>query len=87
MGVDSGLPDFRGRQGLWREYPPLQESNLDFGDMANPNWFEDDVTFAWGFYGHRLNLYRRTVPHEGFHIMRRWAEARPRGSFVFTRKR
>ena len=84
MGVDSGLPDFRGRQGLWREYPPLQERDLDFDDMANPNWFEDDVTFAWGFYGHRLNLYRRTVPHEGFHIMRRWAEARPRGSFVFT---
>ena len=84
MGVDSGLPDFRGRQGLWREYPPLQERDLDFDDMANPNWFEDDVTFAWGFYGHRLNLYRRTVPHEGFHIMRRWAEARPRESFVFT---
>ena len=84
MGVDSGLPDFRGRHGLWREYPPLQERDLDFSDMANPTWFEDDVTFAWGFYAHRLNLYRRTVPHEGFHIMRRWAEARPRGCFVFT---
>ena len=21
MGVDSGLPDFRGNQGLWRAYP------------------------------------------------------------------
>ena len=35
LGVDSGLPDFRGRQGLWREYPPLQERDLDFSDMAN----------------------------------------------------
>ena len=85
FGVDSGLPDFRGREGLWREYPPLQQRDLDFSDMANPDWFEDDVTFAWGFYGHRLNLYRRTVPHEGFHILRRWAEARrPKGCFVFT---
>ena len=22
MGVDSGLPDFRGREGFWRAYPP-----------------------------------------------------------------
>ena len=22
MGVDSGLPDFRGAQGFWRAYPP-----------------------------------------------------------------
>jgi hypothetical protein len=24
MGVDSGLPDFRGRDGSWRAYPPYQ---------------------------------------------------------------
>lgn len=23
MGVDSGLPDFRGREGFWRAYPAL----------------------------------------------------------------
>ena len=23
MGVDSGLPDFRGRDGFWRAYPAL----------------------------------------------------------------
>ena len=22
MGVDSGLPDFRGKEGFWRAYPP-----------------------------------------------------------------
>ena len=22
MGVDSGLPDYRGREGFWRHYPP-----------------------------------------------------------------
>ncbi|HQN18542.1 MAG TPA: Sir2 family NAD-dependent protein deacetylase, partial [Syntrophobacteraceae bacterium] len=22
MGVDSGLPDFRGNQGFWNAYPP-----------------------------------------------------------------
>ena len=25
MGVDSGLPDFRGPQGFWRAYPPMKK--------------------------------------------------------------
>lgn len=24
MGVDSGLPDFRGNEGFWREYPIIK---------------------------------------------------------------
>ena len=27
MGVDSGLPDFRGDEGFWKAYPPYR--NLD----------------------------------------------------------
>ncbi len=84
MGVDSGLPDFRGSQGFWNAYPPYRELGLDFYDMANPEWFTRDPELAWGFYGHRLNLYHRTVPHRGFTLMRRWAEAKRAGYFVFT---
>src|SRR5262249_5078590 len=32
----------------------------------------------------RLQLYRRTVPHEGFSILRRWLLAAECGGFVFT---
>lgn len=84
MGVDSGLPDFRGTEGLWREYPPLKELRLNFADMANPDWFARDPSFAWGFYGHRLNLYRRTVPHDGFGVLQRWASGMQGDHFVFT---
>ena len=28
MGVDSGLPDFRGDQGFWKAYPPLKDKDL-----------------------------------------------------------
>ena len=31
-----------------------------------PRWFREDPAFAWGFYGHRRNLYRETQPHAGF---------------------
>jgi NAD-dependent SIR2 family protein deacetylase len=84
MGVDSGLPDFRGPQGFWRAYPPYERLGLNFVAVANPRWFVADPPLAWGFYGHRMGLYRRTEPHEGFGILRRWAERMPRGGFVFT---
>lgn len=84
MGVDSGLPDFRGDEGFWRAYPPMSRLGISFIDMANPLWFARDPELAWGFYGHRLNLYRRTIPHRGFDILRRWADGMDHGSFVFT---
>src|SRR5262249_8458214 len=84
MGVDSGLPDFRGPEGFWRAYPPYRRLGLNFVDLANPRWLRDDPALAWGFYGHRFQLYRGTAPHAGFAILRRWAERMPHGAFVFT---
>jgi NAD-dependent SIR2 family protein deacetylase len=84
MGVDSGLPDFRGNQGFWKAYPPYERLGLSFVDAANPAHFEGDPAFGWGFYGHRLNLYRSTVPHEGFRILLRWIERFSLPSFVVT---
>src|SRR6266853_6748314 len=66
MGVDSGLPDFRGTKGFWRAYPVIAKLGLSFEEMANPSWFKKSPELAWAFYGHRLNLYRKTVPHAGF---------------------
>lgn len=84
MGVDSGLPDFRGKAGFWHAYPPYQQLGLDFVALANPRWFVDDPTLAWGFYGHRMELYRQTTPHQGFSVLDRWARRMKRGTFVFT---
>lgn len=84
MGVDSGLPDFRGDHGFWRAYPPYQKLDLNFMQLANPRWFLNDPALAWGFYGHRLHLYRATQPHQGFHILLSWARRMKQGAFVFT---
>jgi NAD-dependent SIR2 family protein deacetylase len=84
MGVDSGLPDFRGNEGFWKAYPPFAKLGLNFIDMANPQWFQRDPQLAWGFYGHRLNLYRDTIPHKGFDLLLRWGQAGGDNYFVFT---
>jgi NAD-dependent SIR2 family protein deacetylase len=84
MGVDSGLPDFRGPQGFWGVYPALGRARLNFEDIANPHAFQKHPKLAWGFYGHRLNLYRSTPPGKSFELLMRMAEEIPYGAFVLT---
>lgn len=82
MGVDSGLPDFRGPEGFWRAYPPYRALGLAFEELADPVHFDHDPRLAWGFYGHRLDLYRTTTPHAGFDVLARWSRLVP--TMVFT---
>ncbi|MDQ1362248.1 MAG: hypothetical protein QG652_108 [Pseudomonadota bacterium] len=84
MGVDSGLPDFRGSEGFWNAYPALGKQKINFHDIANPAAFVKTPKLAWGFYGHRLNLYRRTQPHAGFAMLKKWGEGKSCGYNVFT---
>ncbi|HKK02093.1 MAG TPA: Sir2 family NAD-dependent protein deacetylase [Desulfuromonadales bacterium] len=84
MGVDSGLPDFRGDHGFWKAYPMYQRLGISFVGAANPAHFEDDPAFGWGFYGHRTNLYRQTVPHAGFALLRQWADRLKLETFIVT---
>jgi NAD-dependent SIR2 family protein deacetylase len=83
MGVDSGLPDFRGDEGFWRAYPVIAKLGHSFSAMANPEWFNSNPKLAWAFYGHRLNLYRETVPHEGFNILKELVASK-KDYFIFT---
>src|SRR5262245_61181865 len=76
MGVDSGLPDFRGRSGLW---------NMEGGrfiDVSTPWTFQEYPRQAWGFYGHFLNLCRAATPHDGFQVLRKLAQRLP--TWIFT---
>jgi len=84
MGVDSGLPDFRGDNGFWEAYPMYERLGLNFYAAADPVHFQRDPEFGWGFYGHRTNLYRTTAPHAGFHILRQWEERLNLPVFIVT---
>lgn len=62
----------------------LGRAGVSFESIACPEAFRRDPRLAWGFYGHRLKVYRRTDPHEGFQILRRWAANLEQGAFVAT---
>lgn len=74
MGVDSGLPDFRGNEGFWNSYPAYRKLNINFYEAANPVHFLHNPSLGWGFYGHRSMLYRHTIPHQGFNIIKEWIQ-------------
>jgi NAD-dependent SIR2 family protein deacetylase len=78
IGDHPGLPDLRGDAGFWRAYPPYAHLGLSFVQLANPGAFRRDTALAWGFYGHRRALSRRTQPHAGVAVLRELAR------FVFT---
>lgn len=84
MGVDSGLPDFRGDKGFWNAYPVAKKLNLDFIDLANPKWFYSNPELAWAFYGHRYELYKNTVPHKGFYMLLSLIKSKDNNYFIFT---
>ena len=84
MGIDSGLPDYRGDEGFWRAHPALARSRLRFESIASPQAFQERPATAWGFYGHRLQLYRAATPHAGFGLLHAWGQRMQQGCFVFT---
>ncbi len=84
MGVDSGLPDFRGNSGFWKEYPTISHLGISFSEMANPRWFDENPKLAWAFYGHRYNLYNETIPHKGFNLLLETGQSKHYGYFAFT---
>lgn len=84
IGADSGLPTFRSQDGFWREYPALKSAGLDFTDIASPGNFNTRPKLAWGFYGHRLELYRKTQPHHGFTILQQWRDKYSKPLYAYT---
>ena len=50
ISAESGVPTFRGRDGLWRNYSPEQ--------LATPEAFERDPVLVWGWYDWRRQVIR-----------------------------
>ena len=69
---------------MWQAYPELGKQRIDFTEIANPAAFRRHPRLAWGFYGHRLALYRQTKPHRGFTLLKQLAETLQLPYFIFT---
>lgn len=55
VSADSGIPTFRGEQGLWRDFRAE--------DLATPDAFERDPKLVWEWYEWRRDLIRKAQPN------------------------
>lgn len=57
MSAESGIPTFRGLDGLWRNYNPQ--------DLATPEAFARDPLLVWEWYNWRRGLVGMAEPNAG----------------------
>jgi NAD-dependent deacetylase len=69
ISAESGIPTFRGKEGLWREFRAE--------DLATPQAFHRDPRLVWEWYDWRRGLINAKEPHAGHRVLARWEEAFP----------
>jgi NAD-dependent deacetylase len=67
ISVESGIPPFRGPEGLWRSFRPEQ--------LATPQAFQQDPQLVWEWYDWRRGKIAPTRPNPGHEALVRF-EAR-----------
>jgi NAD-dependent deacetylase len=61
VSAESGVPTFRGADGLWRQYRAT--------DLATPEAFARDPKLVWEFYNWRRELLAPLKPNPGHHAL------------------
>ncbi|MBP6671290.1 MAG: hypothetical protein KA180_17680, partial [Gemmatimonadales bacterium] len=57
ISAESGVPTFRGPEGLWKDFRPE--------DLATPEAFARDPRLVWEWYGWRRGLVAACAPNAG----------------------
>ena len=65
ISVESGIPTFRGKGGLWRNHKPE--------DLATSEAFRRDPRLVWEWYAWRRELIARCRPNPGHRALAGWA--------------
>lgn len=67
VSVASGMPTFRGEEGLWKDHRPEE--------LATPGAFARDPRTVWEWYGWRREKARECAPNAAHRWLARWCLA------------
>ena len=65
VSAESGVPTFRGDQGLWKSYRPE--------DLATPQAFARDPRLVWEWYAWRRGFIAECMPNDAHRALARLA--------------
>ncbi len=69
VSAASGVPTFRGRDGLWKQQRPE--------DLATPEAFERDPDAVWEWYAWRRARVAACAPNPAHEVIARWSRQHP----------
>ena len=69
ISAESGIPTFRGEEGLWKTYRAEQ--------LATFNAFIQDPKLVWEWYDWRRGIIASKEPNEGHLVLAEWEELFP----------
>jgi NAD-dependent deacetylase len=69
ISAESGVPTFRGKDGLWKRYQVM--------DLVTPEAFGRDPRLVWEFYNWRRQLIAGLQPNPGHHALVRLEMNKP----------
>lgn len=61
VSAESGVPTFRGEEGLWRNFDPMQ--------LATPEAFSRDPKLVWEWYGWRRSIVAKCGPNPAHYAL------------------
>jgi NAD-dependent deacetylase len=65
VSAESGVPTFRGEEGLWKNFPPEE--------LATPQAFRRDPRLVWEWYDWRRGKISQCSPNPGHEALARFA--------------
>jgi NAD-dependent deacetylase len=69
VSAASGIPTFRGSQGLWKSFRPEE--------LATPEAFARDPESVWEWYAWRRELVARAKPNRAHEVLAAWSRRFP----------
>lgn len=69
ISAESGVPTFRGNDGLWRNFRPEE--------LATPFAFQSDPRLVWEWYDWRRNLIKPLDPNAGHKVIASIEQKKP----------
>ena len=61
ISAESGIPTFRGKNGLWRSYDPRR--------LATPEAFAENPKLVWEWYSWRMGIIARAQPSRAHEVI------------------